>query len=239
MLKVVDRFNRTREHVALRSMFEARKRFFVDELGWDLPVLAGLYEVDQFDDGHATYLIVVDQDDRHLASARLLHTIRPSPIESACPPFVEGIVPKGRDVWEITRICSLFPEGSDRVWEVHDMLLNGLAKFAVEAGVRTYTIIADPEHSSWFASVGWKCKRLGPAQYQGGQVFTALGIEIDPAIRANFMAGGIAGGSRLFQPETRAAAHVARISSANHRHHGAAFRRSLSRKITDSGYSSP
>ena len=126
MLKVVDRFNRTREHVALRSMFEARKRFFVDELGWDLPVLAGLYEVDQFDDGHATYLIVVDQDDRHLASARLLHTIRPSPIESACPPFVEGIVPKGRDVWEITRICSLFPEGSDRVWEVHDMLLNGL-----------------------------------------------------------------------------------------------------------------
>src|SRR3546814_7723308 len=74
------------------------------------------------------------------------------------------------------------------------MLLNGLAKFAVEAGVRTYTIIADPEHSSWFASVGWKCKRLGPAQYQGGQVFTALGIEIDPAIRANFMAGGIAGG---------------------------------------------
>src|SRR3546814_14332851 len=70
-------------------------------------------------------------------------------------------------------------------------LLNGLAKFAVEAGVRTYTIIADPEHSSWFASVGWKCKRLGPAQYQGGQVFTALGIEIDPAIRANFMAGEI------------------------------------------------
>src|SRR3546814_19607070 len=44
MLKVVDRFNRTREHVALRSMFEARQRFFVDELGWGLPVLAGLYE---------------------------------------------------------------------------------------------------------------------------------------------------------------------------------------------------
>src|SRR3546814_15889977 len=46
MLKVVDRLNRTREHVALRSMFEARKRFFVDELGWDLPVLAGLSRSD-------------------------------------------------------------------------------------------------------------------------------------------------------------------------------------------------
>src|SRR3546814_4972814 len=81
------------------------------------------------------------------------------------------------------------------------MRVNGRANVAVEAGVRTYTISADPEHSSWFASVGWKCKRLGPAQYQGGQVFTALGIEIDPAIRANFMAGGIAGGSRLFRSE--------------------------------------
>src|SRR3546814_18982509 len=81
------------------------------------------------------------------------------------------------------------------------MLLNGLAKFAVEAGVRTYTIIADPEQSSWFASVGWKCKRMGPAQYQGGQVFQALGIEIDPALRANFMAGGVTGGSR--RPEER------------------------------------
>src|SRR3546814_15385781 len=104
------------------------------------------------------------------------------------------------------------------------MRVNGRANVAVEAGVRTYTIIADPEPSSWFASVGWKCKRLGPAQYQGGQVFTALGIELDPAIRANFMAGGIAGGSRLFQPDTRPAAHVARISAAPHRTPGAAFK---------------
>src|SRR3546814_7580986 len=68
MLKVVDRFNRTREHVALRSMFEARKRFFVDELGWDLPVLAGLYEVDQFDDRHATYLIRSEEHTSELQS---------------------------------------------------------------------------------------------------------------------------------------------------------------------------
>jgi len=235
MLKMIDRSNRTREHVALRSMFEARKRYFVDELGWNLPVLAGLYEVDQFDDGHATYLIVVDQDDQHLASARLLHTIRPSPIESACPHLVEGIVPKGRDLWEITRICSSFPEGSERNREVREMLLFGLAKFAVEAGVQTYTIIAHPEHTSWIANFGWKCRRLGSTQDHGGRAFTVLGIEIDPATRANF----IASGSRLFRPEPCAAAHVARISSANHRQHGAAFKRALSRNITDSGYSSP
>src|SRR3546814_13548041 len=77
MLKVVDRFNRTREHVALRSMFEARNRFFVDELGWDLPALAGLYDIDTSDDGNATSLIVVDQDGRPIVSARLPPTTRP------------------------------------------------------------------------------------------------------------------------------------------------------------------
>ena len=45
----------------LRSMFEARKSVFVDLLKWDVPVLDGRYEIDQFDDGHATYLIVADE----------------------------------------------------------------------------------------------------------------------------------------------------------------------------------
>ena len=55
----------------LRAMFAARKAVFIDLLGWDLPVLAGQYEMDQFDDEHARYLILSDNDD-HLASARLL-----------------------------------------------------------------------------------------------------------------------------------------------------------------------
>ena len=33
----------------LRTMFEARKRVFVDLLKWDVPVLEGAYEIDQFD----------------------------------------------------------------------------------------------------------------------------------------------------------------------------------------------
>ena len=40
MFITVNQENRADEHVALRSMFEARKRVFVDLLKWDLPVLA-------------------------------------------------------------------------------------------------------------------------------------------------------------------------------------------------------
>jgi len=42
----------------LRAMFAARKAVFVDLLKWDVPVLGGAYEIDQFDDEHAAYLVL-------------------------------------------------------------------------------------------------------------------------------------------------------------------------------------
>jgi acyl-homoserine lactone synthase len=40
---------------AIRAMFEDRKSVFVDLLKWDLPVLDGRFELDAFDNEHATY----------------------------------------------------------------------------------------------------------------------------------------------------------------------------------------
>ncbi len=40
---------RAMENRLFRSMFEERKRVFVDLLRWDVPVVAGRYEIDQFD----------------------------------------------------------------------------------------------------------------------------------------------------------------------------------------------
>ena len=66
MLLTIDQDSRDREHIALRSMFAARKRVFIDLLKWDIPALADQYEVDHFDDIHATYLIVTDEAGEHL-----------------------------------------------------------------------------------------------------------------------------------------------------------------------------
>lgn len=53
---------------ALRGMFAARKQVFIDQLKWDLPVLDGRFELDQFDTPDARYLILLDPDDlRHRA----------------------------------------------------------------------------------------------------------------------------------------------------------------------------
>lgn len=105
MLHIVDHQNRTREHQMLRSMFEARKRVFIDLLKWDLPALADRFELDHFDDEDATYLIVADPDGNHLASARLLLTTQPALLDTLFPDLVAGEVPQGSDILEITRFC--------------------------------------------------------------------------------------------------------------------------------------
>src|SRR3546814_18118029 len=62
----------------LRAMFAARKSVFVDLLKWAVPDLEGRYEIDQFDDESARYLIHADRGDGHLGWARLLTTLQPT-----------------------------------------------------------------------------------------------------------------------------------------------------------------
>src|SRR3546814_8546264 len=52
----------------LETMFEDRKRLFVDLLGWDLSVQDARWEIDQFDDDDAVYLIALDQNGDHARS---------------------------------------------------------------------------------------------------------------------------------------------------------------------------
>ncbi len=191
MVIIVNQSNRAQEHVALRSMFEARKQVFVDMLKWDVPVLAGRFEVDQFDDGAATYLIVTDNQRRHLASARLLATTRPALLDSLYPELCEGAVPRGRDIIEITRFCLSPGIGARRRREARDRLLIGLVEFARANAVRIYTGVAEWD---WFCQIrtfGWACRALGAPRECDGRLLTALRIEIDDQTLACLADAGI------------------------------------------------
>ncbi|KAG5727286.1 hypothetical protein E4T56_gene5882, partial [Termitomyces sp. T112] len=89
----------------MRSMFAARKAVFVDLLQWDVPVLDGRYEIDQFDDRHAHYIILSQEDGNHLGSARLLPTTRPHILGSLYPQLCTQAAPSGTAIFEITRFC--------------------------------------------------------------------------------------------------------------------------------------
>jgi acyl-homoserine lactone synthase len=61
----------------LETMFADRKRLFVDLFGWDVPVVEGRFEIDQFDTADTVYIIAADGEDVHEASIRLMPSTRP------------------------------------------------------------------------------------------------------------------------------------------------------------------
>lgn len=163
---------------AMRAMFRARKEVFVDLLKWELPVLAGEFEVDQFDDGAAEYLILLDNEGRHRASTRLLRTDRPHLLKDLYPHLCAGPVPMGSMVREITRFCLDRHQQSSQRRIARDQLVSALAHHAIANGIATYTGVAE---LGWFEQIrrfGWHCEALGQPVAHAGMKLTALRIEI-------------------------------------------------------------
>src|SRR5436305_7495939 len=103
MIQLVTTSDRPRFDRELKEMFRERKRVFVDRLGWEVPVVAGEFEIDQFDTDDAVYFLALDANGTQLGSCRLLPTTRPHLMSEVFPHLCERGVPTGPDVWEITR----------------------------------------------------------------------------------------------------------------------------------------
>jgi N-acyl-L-homoserine lactone synthetase len=175
----------------LQAMFEARKQVFVDLLKWDVPVLDGRYEIDQFDDEHATYLIVADPNGRHLGSARLLPTLRPHILDSLFPALCAGDPPRSADCFEITRFCLGRNQNASQRLETRNRLVSTLARYALENGIATYTGVAELSWLQQILAFGWRCRPLGLPRTIGGRTLGALRIDIDAQTPALLAANGI------------------------------------------------
>lgn len=176
---------------AFRSMFAARKSVFVDLLKWDLPVLDGRYEIDQFDNPHARYLIISDTAHEHLASARLLPTTRPHILDSLFPALCGGEVPRGPRIWEITRFCLGRQLRAGQRRQIRNHLVSALATHALETGIDTYTGVAEMAWLQQILSFGWECRALGEPLPDRGGLLGVLEIAITPDTPAGLAAGGV------------------------------------------------
>jgi N-acyl-L-homoserine lactone synthetase len=189
-----------------RAMFAARKSVFVDLLKWDVPVLDGRFEIDQFDDEHARYLILADREEGHLGSARLLPTTRPHILDSLYAGLCEEAPPSGAAIFEVTRFCL------DRRLKAHDRravrdaLVAALAGHALDHGIESYTAIAEIGWFQQILSFGWRCEPLGLPRCIGGRTLAALHIFISPETPALLAAAGIRGRQAILANERLAAA---------------------------------
>lgn len=168
----------------LADMWRDRKRVFVDMLNWDVPVEENAFEIDQFDDEHAQYMVVSDETrSEHLASVRLLPTERPHILSDVFPQLCAGPIPRGRHVWEITRLCISPSVGFLREsLRLRQQIAIGSSEFALANGVTHFTNITLVSHLPQVVAVGWDAEPLGYPQRINGMDLVATLIEITPAV---------------------------------------------------------
>lgn len=161
------------------NMHRDRKRIFVDLLGWDVPTVAGEYEVDQFDGPGAVYLVSGEANGEHCGSIRLLPTIQPHILGSLFPELCDGKVPIGPNVYEITRGCLSPRLRSAERLRIRNQLTTAAVAFALENRIDTFTCVADGGWYSQILSLGWRCEPLGLPMIIGGAMTGALRICVE------------------------------------------------------------
>jgi acyl-homoserine lactone synthase len=168
-------------------MYCDRKRIFHDALQWKIPVAAGIFEIDQFDNDGAIYLLdLADEEDRHLGSARLLPTTEPHILGSLFPALCDRPVPHRPDVWEITRWCNTPRLRRDDALKSRQRMGVALAEFAVKYGVAHYTCVAELPWINKLQAIGWKSTLLGEPRSVNGEMLAALMIDVGPETLRDF-----------------------------------------------------
>jgi len=162
------------------SMFEDRRRLFVDLMGWDVPVTRDGHEIDQFDGDAAVYVIETDEVGEHIGSLRLLPTDRPHILDTLFSDLVVGELPAGRDVLEITRLCLPTRLGAAHRLHVRNRLISAMVDFCFAARINTLTGVVRPGFRTQILSMGWEAEILGPVREIQGMALGAFVIEIEP-----------------------------------------------------------
>ncbi len=174
----------------LNMMFAARKSVFVDLLGWELALRDDRYEIDQFDDLQARYLVITCNG-RHAASTRLLPTTRPHILDTLFSHLCEEPVPTGPAVLEITRFCLDRVQHSVKRRAARDFLVAALVDYAIVEAVKTFTGVAEAGWFEQFSKFGWLCRALAQPQQLGPKTLIPFRIDVDANIVERMMATGI------------------------------------------------
>lgn len=180
MIHIIDNHLAADRRPLLQSMFADRKRLFVDLFGWEVPVVDGQYEIDQFDGAHAIYVIAAGADGKHEASIRLFPSIQPHMLGTLFPHLCPLGVPVGETTWESSRLCLPQRHGAERRRELRNALFSAVIDLAIARGIDRLTgVIPDPFRKELLA-MGWQAEPLGPAVRISGGPIGAFLIHVRP-----------------------------------------------------------
>ena len=171
MIHVIDGAAALQQKPLLRSMYTDRKRLFVDLFGWDVPVIDGQYEMDQFDNAETVYLIVSNHEGGHAASIRLFPSNQSHMLGTLFLHLCPLGVPVGDTTWESTRLCLPQRHGAERRRLLRNMLFTAMVDVALDRGIERYTGVVPDQFRREVLAMGWRAEPLGPAvRIPGGPI---------------------------------------------------------------------
>jgi N-acyl-L-homoserine lactone synthetase len=179
LIRIIESHLSAAERNPLETMFADRKQQFVDFFEWDVPVVEGRYEMDQFDTASAVYIIAVDAADIHQASMRMLPSIEPHLLGTLFPHLCAAGVPVGERVWESTRLCLPSRHGAARRLELRNALISAMVDFALARGIERITGVIPDGFRKQVLAMGWRAEPLGPAARIKGGPIGAFSIDVE------------------------------------------------------------
>lgn len=180
MIHIVENHLEPQRRRLLETMFADRKRLFVDLFGWDVPVVEGRLEIDQFDGPGTVYIICADAAGEHDASIRLMATTRPHMLGEIFPQLCPRGVPTGPTIWESTRLCLPQRHGAVRRRELRNQLISAMVDFALSRGITCLTGVLPEAFRKEVLAMGWAAEPLGPAVRVDSGLVGAFAAHIRP-----------------------------------------------------------
>lgn len=181
MIIFINRDNREEHRELVNEMFRLRKSVFIDALGWDLKVVNGDMEIDEFDTEDASYLICTEDKKRCLGSMRLIPTMRPHLMSEVLPYMCRGDILRGEKIWESTRSsCVTAGLGAGGVNRIMSELYYGVIEASLVYGYDQITFVANMKIVAGLAQLGWDMIPLGIPQYVDNEINIAMAINVTP-----------------------------------------------------------
>lgn len=175
MIKILHRNEEERYPHIFKSMFELRADQFQKKRGWHVNVKNG-QEYDIFDDLNPLYVMILNQDDKVLASLRLLPTTGQHMLADVFPELMaEDDIIRHPLIWESSRFCIdtdycrqfLSADGTNAI--VRHLLVGALTT-AQQAGVTFIVSVTDLLVERLLKKSGCSFERIG-------QIYTYDGLK--------------------------------------------------------------
>ena len=171
------------------KMFEQRKKIFFDDKKWEVNVVSGRYEIDEFDRQDTCYLMALDSSGELVGSVRLISTVMPHMMSGPFRDMFPEIGFSSPLIWEATRFAVVCDTARpSQVSTAASELMLGVVQFALENGIQNIVGVYDASMARLYRRCGFKTIELERHRTaQHGTVYAGL-CPISQALRASVLA---------------------------------------------------